>query len=224
MLLSEELWQANKDIVYSCFHSSFIQSLKNDQLDKECFMQYLVQDAFLLEAMVRTFSIAAAKAHDFHGFSVLHQLIAQLMDALGNRHQEILLWNEMPIQTAPRSQTQQYTDFLISTAWTEDIGVILSATVPDLKLHVELGILTQCGDPQQTYRNWGLAYSRERFQDQVLAMDALIDRYANPQKAQYSTYRHSLLLLRLFFDSMAPALTRAIDPWTLILDKPVYGS
>ena len=224
MLLSEELWQANKDIVHSCFHSSFIQSLKNDQLDKEYFIQYLVQDSFLLEAMARTYSVAAAKAPDFQGFSVLHQFIAQLIDALGDRHQEIFLWNEMPIQTAPRSQTQQYTDFLISTAWTEDIGVILSATVPYLKLHVELGMLIQCGDPQQTYRKWGLAYSRKSFQDQVLGMDALIDRYTNPQKARYSTYRQSLLLLRLFFDSMAPTLTQAVDPWTLILDKPVYES
>ena len=67
MLLSEELWQANKDIVHACFHSSFIQSLRTGKLDKECFIQYLAQDAFLLEAMARTYSVAAAKAPVFHG-------------------------------------------------------------------------------------------------------------------------------------------------------------
>ena len=56
MLLSEELWQANKDIVHSCFHSSFIQSSRNGQLDNEHFIQYLAQDAFLLEAMAPTLS------------------------------------------------------------------------------------------------------------------------------------------------------------------------
>ena len=208
MLLSEELWQANKDIVHSCFHSSFIQSLRTGQLDKECFIQYLAQDAFVLEAMARTYSVAAAKAPDFHGFSVLHQLIAQLIESLGDRHQEIFLWNETHIQTVPRLQTQRYTDFLMSTAWTQDLGVILSATVPYLKLHLELGMFIQCGDPEQTYRNWGLTYSRESFQDKVVAMDALVDRYTNPHKARYSVYRQSLLLLRLFFDAMAPTLNR----------------
>ena len=226
MLLSEELWQANKDIVYSCFHTSFIQSLRNGQLDKEHFTQYLAQDAFLLEAMARTYSVAAAKARDFHGFSVLHQLVAQLIEALGDRHQEIFLWNETHIQTVPRSQTQRYTDFLISTAWTEDIGVILSATVPYLKLHLELGLFMQCGNPQQTYRNWGLTYSNERFQETVVVMDALVDRYANPHQARYSVYRQSLLLLRLFFDAMAPTLIQApaIDNWTLVLGKSVHES
>ncbi len=226
MLPSEELWQANKDIVHSCFHSSFVQSLGNGKLDKEDFVLYLAQDAFLLEAMARTYSVAAAKAPDFYGFSVLHQMIAQLIEALGDRHQEIFLRNETNIQAVPRSQTQRYTDFLISTAWTEDMGVILNATVPYLKLHLELGMLMQCGNPQQTYRNWGLTYSSERFQETVAMMDGLVDRYANSHQARYSVYRHSLLLLRLFFDALAPTLTQAppIDNWTLVLGKPVWES
>jgi thiaminase (transcriptional activator TenA) len=231
MLLSEELWHANRDLVHACCSSPFIQALTNETLPNEAFIHYLIQDAFLVEVLARAYSIAAAKAPDWHGFSQLQILIAQVIESRRSRHQDIRRWqaDRTPEHHSviPQTTTQRYTDFLITTAWNEEIGIILIAILPYLRLHLELALnSTQATRPSQIYSNWRNPYGSRGFQDIVSTVEALVDRYATQSEARYSTYRHSLLCLRNFFDGMASKSSTRIsaETWTLIGDTSIYDS
>jgi thiaminase (transcriptional activator TenA) len=227
MLLSEELWQANRDIVHSCCSSPLIQGLNHGTLPQEHLIHYLAQDVFLLEVFARAYSVAAAKAPDWQGFSRLQLLIGTVMDSIGLRHQMLHRWEiqgEVEARsTVPQSETQRYTDFLISTAWNEDIGLILIAIVPYLKLHLELGQQLALTKSPVTHRDWSEAYRSPAFQDSVSTLEDLVDRYALNSETRYSVYRHSFLCLRNFLGAMAPIApsNRALEGWKLIIDAPV---
>ncbi|MDJ0718962.1 MAG: hypothetical protein QNJ54_32845 [Prochloraceae cyanobacterium] len=82
MTISRELWQSNRDISNALLSHPFIIGTATGNLDRKCFMFYVGQDAFFLEAFARAYSITAAKAPDWQGFTSFHQLADGVLEEL----------------------------------------------------------------------------------------------------------------------------------------------
>jgi thiaminase (transcriptional activator TenA) len=122
MSIAEDLWQENQDLAIACLQSPFVQCIADGSLPKAKFAYYVGQDAFFLEAFARAYSIAAAKAPDWQGFNVFHDLASGVLQEL-NLHQTYASQWGVDLKTVnPGSATRRYTDFLLATAWSQNVG------------------------------------------------------------------------------------------------------
>jgi thiaminase (transcriptional activator TenA) len=226
MLMSEELWFANTDLAQSCLNSTFIQSLSTGTLSKELFIQYLRQESFCQEACARSYGVAAAKAPDWDGFSVLHQLMSETVSSLRVRHQIAAKWGDLPMPSAPHPVIQRYTDFLISTAWNEEIGLLLAAIVPRFRLLHFIGqSLIALGLPRHSYADWVLSAGSQKSGQIVDLLENLLNRYMSLNTQQFSNYRYTLLCERDFLVVMGQTIgVDATLDWRLMRDAPSIDS
>lgn len=229
MVMAEELWLANQDLAQSCFSSSFIRGLSDGSLSRDRFTQYLRQEAFCQEACARAYGIAAAKAPDWEGFSALHQLMSETVSSLRVRHQIALKWGDPPMPAAPHPIIQRYTDFLMSTAWNDEIALLLAAIVPRIRLFNFLGqSLMSLGIPRHTYADWILNAGSQKSGQMVVILESLLNRYMRDQPQLFSNYRCALLCERDFLFIMGPEpsenpLGSPLDSsgnWRFMTDQP----
>src|SRR4028118_1951839 len=82
MTNSNYLWQANQDLSEACLQHPFVRGIADGSIPSNSFAYYVAQDAFFLEAFARAYSIAAAKAPDWEGFGILHNLAAGVLAEL----------------------------------------------------------------------------------------------------------------------------------------------
>ncbi len=222
MLRSEELWRANEDLTQACLESVFIRQLSNGSLPKDRFVEYLRQESFCQEACARAYGVAAAKAPDWEGFSALHQLMTESVSSLRVRHQIAAKWGDLPMPLTPDSVIQRYTDFLISTAWNEEIGLTLATIVPRFRLLHFLGqSLISVGLPRHAYADWVLSAGSQKSGQIVALLESLLNRYMSIDNQQFSSYRYALLCERDFLAVMGQRLTidRSAN-WNLLVDSP----
>jgi thiaminase (transcriptional activator TenA) len=139
MDIAANLWQKNQDLAIACLHHPFVQGIADGSLPKAKFAYYVGQDAFFLEAFARAYSIAAAKAPDWEGFNVFHDLASGVLQEL-NLHQAYALQWGVDLKTVnPEAATRRYTDFLLATAWSQEVGQTAAAMLPCMKLYAFFG-------------------------------------------------------------------------------------
>uniref|UniRef100_A0A832H4F2 TenA family protein n=1 Tax=Oscillatoriales cyanobacterium SpSt-402 TaxID=2282168 RepID=A0A832H4F2_9CYAN len=202
MTISESLWQANQDLAIACLHHSFVQGIHDGSLPKPNFTYYVGQDAFFLTAFARAYSIAAAKSADLSGFEVFHSLASGVLEELRLHRRYAAEWGVDLQQIEPGTATRRYTDFLLATAWSQDIGMTAVAMAPCMRLYLFLGKeLAKTGIPDHAYGDWIQTYSSEGFADLTLQLESLIERYATPIPTAYSSYRYAMLCERDFFQA-----------------------
>ncbi len=204
--LSQDLWQTNQDLAEASLHNPFVQGLGDGSLPREKFVYYVGQDAFFLEAFARAYSIAAAKAPDWESFQVFHALTEGALQEL-NLHQGYAeQWGVDIVTVTPGSATRQYTDFLLSTAWSQPVGITAVAMSPCLKLYAYLGqALSQNSLSEavatNAYVDWITTYSGSEFEGLVQQLDDLVDKHASDTALVHSTYRYAMICERDFFQS-----------------------
>jgi len=202
MTISESLWQANQDLAIACLHNPFVQGIADGSLPTAKFAYYVGQDAFFLTAFARAYSIAAAKSSDLDGFEVFHLLASGVLDELRLHRRYAAEWGVNLAQVEPGGATQRYTDFLLATAWSQDIGITTVAMAPCMRLYLFLGKeLARSGIPDHSYSDWIRTYSSEMFADLAVQLEGLIERYANPIPLVYSSYRYAMQCERDFFQA-----------------------
>jgi thiaminase (transcriptional activator TenA) len=74
MTNSNYLWQSNQDLSEACLQHLFLRGIADGSLPQNSFAYYVALDTFFLGAFARAYSIAAAKAPDWEGFEILHNL------------------------------------------------------------------------------------------------------------------------------------------------------
>lgn len=200
MILSQQLWQENQDLVAASLNHPFVQGIADGSLDQRCFAFYVAQDAFFLESFGRAYSIAAAKASDWEEFHTFHQLAGGVLEEL-NLHQDYAAqWGVNIKQVIPSSATRHYTDFLLATAWGNEAGLTACAMTPCMRLYHFLGTqLAQNGVEEHQYSDWIKTYNDPEFGQLVATLEGLVDRYViAPEKAN-SSYRYALQCEYNFF-------------------------
>ncbi len=200
MSLSKKLWQANQDLAEASLYNPFVQGIGDGSLPKEKFAYYVGQDAFFLEAFARAYSIAAAKAPDWESFQVFHALANGVLQELNLHQGYAQLWNVDITAVEPGSATRQYTDFLLSTAWSQPVGITAVAMSPCMRLYAYLGQnLAAGGIPSHAYADWITAYSGDEFEPLAQQLENLVDRYSPDTALTRSTYRYAMACERDFF-------------------------
>jgi thiaminase/transcriptional activator TenA len=202
MTISDSLWQANQDLAIACLQNPFVQGIADGSLEKAKFAYYVGQDAFFLTAFARAYSIAAAKTTDLSGFEVFHFLASGVLEELRLHRKYAATWGVNLTHVEPGVATQRYIDFLLATAWSQEIGLIAVAMAPCMRLYLFLGKeLAKLNAPHHAYSNWIQTYSSEEFADLTLHLENLIERYATPVPTAYSSYRYAMLCERDFFQA-----------------------
>ncbi len=200
MRISGDLWQSNQDIAQALLEHPFVRGIATGSLNRECFIFYVGQDVFFLEAFARAYSIAAIKAPDWEGFSIFHSLADGVLAELRLHQGYAAKWgiNLSKIKAAPA--TRRYTDFLLATAWGKDLGLTAVAMSPCMRLYAFLGQkLALMGIPDHQYAEWISTYSSKEFEELAQKLENLADRYTVDLDLARSTYRYALLCEQDFF-------------------------
>ncbi|MEM6591639.1 MAG: TenA family protein [Cyanobacteria bacterium P01_C01_bin.73] len=202
MSLAQTLWQTHQDLAQASLTHPFVQGIGDGSLPQANFAFYVGQDAFFLEAFARAYSIAAAKAPTWHGFSTFHQLAAGVLEEL-NLHQAYAEDWQVNLKTVqPSAATLQYTDFLLATAWSQPIGITAVAMAPCMRLYAFVGQqLAQAGVPDHAYGDWIDTYSSDSFDTLAQQLEQLIDNYAPDSALVRATYRRAMVCEQDFFQA-----------------------
>lgn len=193
MSLAATLWNVNQDLAIACLEHPFVKGIGDGSLPRETFAYYVGQDAFFLEAFARAYSVAAAKAPDWQDFAVFHALADGVLQELKLHESYAAEWGVNLREVYPSSVTRQYTDFLLATAWGQDVGMTAAAMLPCMKLYGFLGQeLAAGGIPDHAYSNWIKTYSSGEFEPLVQQLSELTERYAHPGRTVEATYRYAM--------------------------------
>ena len=193
MSLSQHLWQDNQDMAIACLHHPFVQGIGDGSLPEARFAYYFGQDAFFLEAFARAYSIAAAKASDWRAFQVFHSLAEGVLQELNLHDGYAQEWGVDLRQVKPGAATRQYTDFLLSTAWSQEPGATAVAMSPCMRLYAFLGqSLAKEGIPDHRYRQWIETYSSDEFEPLAQQLEILVNEQAMDSPLIRSNYRYAM--------------------------------
>lgn len=202
MDLSQRLWQSNQDLAEVCLHHPFVQGIYDGTLPKEKFAYYIGQDAFFLEAFGRAYSIAAAKAPDWEGFETFHTLAGGVLAELKLHQQYAQGWGVSLEAVTPGSATRRYVDFLLSTAWSQQVGITAIAMSPCMRLYAYLGqSLAQGGIPDHAYGDWVKTYSDNDFEEFAVQLETLVNQYSPDSALADETFRYAMVCERDFFEA-----------------------
>lgn len=201
MSVSSELWQANKEIARACLEHPFVQGIADGTLERHKFAYYVGQDAFFLEAFGRAYSITAAKAPDWEGFSVFHSLADGVLTELRLHQGYAAAWGVNLHSVEPEPATRRYTDFLLATAWGSDVGLTTAAMSPCMCLYGFLGQQMAQGGPDHQYADWIHTYSSPEFRQLAQQLESLTNRYTSATPQVNSIYRYAMLCERDFFQA-----------------------
>ena len=169
-------------------------------------MYYVEQDAFFLEAFAKAYSIAAAKAPDWEGFQTFHNLAGGVLTELELHRDYAKSWDVEISGVNPKAATRQYTDFLLSTAWSQPVGITAVAMSPCMRLYAYLGQqLAASGIPKHAYEDWIVTYSSDDFEPLANELERLVDRYSSDTALSRSTYRYAMTCERDFFQAAIDA-------------------
>jgi len=200
MTISTDLWQFNQDLAQACLENPFVQGISSGTLDRSKFAYYIGQDAFFLEAFARAYSIAAAKALDWEGFNTFHRLAGGVLEELTLHERYATEWGVDLRSVEPATATRRYTDFLLATAWGNDVGLITAAMTPCMRLYAFLGQkLAQGGIPEHQYADWIRTYNDEEIEKLAQKLESLTNQYATLSASVRSTYRYAMLCEQDFF-------------------------
>ncbi|RCJ22006.1 TenA family transcriptional regulator [Nostoc minutum NIES-26] len=202
MTLSTQLWAANQDLAQACLQHPFVRGIADGTLEREKFAYYVGQDAFFLQSFARAYSIAAAKAPDWLGFTTFHHLAAGVLEELRLHEGYATQWGVNLHSVEVGVATRRYTDFLLATAWGGDVGLTAAAMSPCMRLYAFLGEqLARNGIPNHQYTDWIRTYSSADFQLLAQQLESLVNNYATNNGLINSTYRYAMFCERDFFQA-----------------------
>jgi thiaminase (transcriptional activator TenA) len=197
MTIAQTLWQAHQDLAIASLQSPFVQGIADGTLPKAKFAYYVGQDAFFLEAFARAYSIAAAKAPDWEGFNIFHDLASGVLQELNLHQAYAAQWGVDLKAVEPGAATRRYTDFLLATAWSQTIGITAAAMLPCMKLYAFLGQSLAIdgaidGMPTHDYADWIRTYSSEEFEPLTVRLADAVERYLGDEVEGRVVYRYAM--------------------------------
>jgi thiaminase/transcriptional activator TenA len=197
------LWEDNEDLVRACREHPFVRGLADGTLDLEVFKRYLAQDAFYLEAFFRAYALAAARCEGRHDTALaFHRMMGGVVEEL-KLHEGLARRLGIDLgNVRPYPATTAYVEFLLDTAWHHDLGTILAAMTPCLRLYAHLGqMLADSSTEHHPYRDWIETYSSEETDRLAAEIEQLLDELAEDGPEVRSAYRHALQCELDFFSA-----------------------
>jgi len=177
MLITQKLWKSNYDLAFLCLNTKFVQGIKNGDLPKTKFKEYLAQDYFFLESFARAYGLAVSKSRNKQTIKTLSLLLSGVSEELILHESYAKEWNIDLTTNLIEPATKKYTDFLEEVSINLSSIEIMSAMTPCMRLYSWLGknLLNMIFD--NPYKEWILTYSDDSFDNLAKSLEFLIDEY-----------------------------------------------
>jgi thiaminase/transcriptional activator TenA len=201
--LHKTLWQENQALAEECLAHPFVRGLGDGSLDPEVFKRYVAQDAFFLQAFFSAYALGAVRAVARREVvRRLHRLMGGVLDEL-KLHESYAESLAIDLgNVRPHPATRAYTDFLLRIAWTTEVGEIMAAMTPCMRLYAYLGQELALGDHfQNPYREWIDTYSSAEFEALAAELESLLDQLAEGTHSVSQAYRYAMRCELDFFSA-----------------------
>ena len=177
MLITQKLWERNYNLASLSLNTKFVQGVKNGDLPKTKFQEYLAQDYFFLESFARAYGLAVSKSRNKKIIKTLSVLLSGVSEELILHETYAKEWDIDLTTNLIGPATKKYTDFLEEVSLNLSLIEIMSAMTPCMRLYSWLGkkLLNMISD--NPYKEWILTYSDESFDNLAKSLENLIDEY-----------------------------------------------
>ena len=177
MLITQKLWESNDDLASLSLNTKFVQGIKNGDLPKTKFQEYLAQDSFFLESFARAYGLAVSKSRNKQTIKTISVLLSGVSEELILHETYAKEWDIDLTTNLIGPATKKYTDFLEEVSLNLSLIEIMSAMTPCMRLYSWLGkeLLNMISD--NPYKEWILTYSDESFDNLAKSLENLIDEY-----------------------------------------------
>ena len=177
MLITQRLWERNYNLASLSLNTKFVQGIKNGDLPKTKFQEYLAQDYFFLESFARAYGLAVSKSRNKQTIKTLSLLLSGVSEELILHETYAKEWDLDLTTNLIEPATKKYTDFLEEVSLNLSLIEIMSAMTPCMRLYSWLGkkLLNMISD--NPYKEWILTYSDESFDNLAKSLENLIDEY-----------------------------------------------
>ena len=177
MLITQKLWESNDDLASLSLNTKFVQGIKNGNLPKTKFQEYLAQDYFFLESFARAYGLAVSKSRNKQTIKTLSVLLSGVSEELILHETYAKEWDIDLTTNLIEPATKKYTDFLEDVSINLSLIEIMSAMTPCMRLYSWLGknLLNMISD--NPYKEWILTYADESFDNLAKSLENLIDEY-----------------------------------------------
>ena len=203
MLITQKLWESNYDLASLSLNTKFVQGIKNGDLPKTKFKEYLAQDSFFLESFARAYGLAVSKAKDKKSIKVLSELLSGVSEELILHETYSKEWGIDLTTNSIEPATKNYTDFLEEVSISSSLIEIMCAMTPCMRLYSWLGKNLLNMISNNPYAEWILTYSDQNFDHLVKSLEVLIDEYKDSydiNKVNF-LYKRSMELELDFFNA-----------------------
>jgi thiaminase/transcriptional activator TenA len=211
MTLSAQLWSDNADVAADVLAHPFVRGIGDGSLPRTLFAGYLAQDAFFLESFARAYALALARSRDTATLLALADLLAGVRQELGLHASYAGSWGIDMADVEPLPATLAYTEFLLATASTQDLGVIYAAMTPCMRLYAWLGASLDAGTAGQ-YAQWVQTYADPGFDEIACSLERLLDEAGDIPGVRDAYRRAMRLELGFFQAAFAQTTTQSSDP------------
>ena len=175
MVITKKLWESNSDLALLSLKSKFVQGLKNGNLPKIIFQEYVAQDYFFLESFSRAYDFAVSKSKDKNSKKVLSQLLEGVSEELILHETYAKEWDIDLTNNYIKPATQNYTSFLDEVSKKQSAIEIMFAMTPCMRLYSWIGKELSNYALNNPYKEWIITYSDETFDKLAKSLENLID-------------------------------------------------
>ena len=203
MSITQKLWLNNSELASLSLNSKFVQGIKNGNLPKNIFQEYLAQDYYFLESFARAYGLAVSKSKDKNTIRTLSQLLNGVSEELILHETYAKEWDINLLNNTIKPTTKNYTDFLHDVSKNYSAVEIMYAMTPCMRLYSWIGKSLSSSDYQHKYKDWIETYSDENFENLASSLEKLIDTYEDSydvDKASY-LYKRAMELELDFFNA-----------------------
>ena len=177
MLITQKLWERNYNLASLSLNTKFVQGIKNGDLPKTKFQEYLAQDYFFLESFARAYGLAVSKSRNKKNIKTLSVLLSGVSEELILHETYAKEWDIDLTTNLIGPATKKYTDFLEEVSLNLSLIEIMSAMTPCMRLYSWLGKKLLNMISNNPYKEWILTYSDESFDNLAKSLENLIDEY-----------------------------------------------
>ena len=180
MLITKKLWKNNSDLALLSLNTKFVQGIRNGNLPRNIFKDYVAQDYFFLDSFANAYGLAISKSKDKSEIKSLSQLLVGVSDELILHETYAKEW-EIDLSTNYiKPATKNYTDFLYDVSIKLSSVEIMFAMTPCMRLYSWIGKNLSDMILNNPYKEWILTYSNESFDNLAKSLEKIIDNYQEP--------------------------------------------
>ena len=180
MQATQKLWEGNYHLASLCLNTKFVQGIKNGDLPKTKFQEYIAQDYYFLESFARAYGLAVSKSKNKNTIKILSKLLSGVSEELILHETYAKKWDiDLSINTI-KPETKNYTDFLEDVSVNLSLIEIMSAMTPCMRLYSWIGKSLTNEISKNPYKEWILTYSDENFDNLAKSLENIINEYNYP--------------------------------------------